>query len=468
MQIRINSRKRQNKKLPAYAGVHKINSDFLPPCWPIVCISIAGLLFSLLAFFPGWMSPDSIAQYEDAKTAVYHDWHPVIMAWWWRQLDQIYVGPALFLIQNLILYWGGWCLFGAASRCWFGKWAYLLPLFGFWPGLLYPLGQIWKDITFASTMFFMWGLLVNAYTQSRRLTLVEWGVTILLSLFAVGVKTNGIVVLPFVLFFAGYIDNVNKISWKKQLGIAFILTSVVVGGLMFLMSQLNIIKSFPFQYTQTYDLLAISVETNHNALPDYIVKRLSKSPLKLKEMYYYGGNDVLFYRETGNITTADPIELKDLNDRWLRNVIDHPRIYITHRLSNFKELLRIGSDKTAMVAFPGIVENAYGFQYKANKFADWMASQPEKHPGIFFPWIYLSVVAISFCALLFMKWHRVLIICMAGSVFSFTLPHIFIAPASDYRYLYYVYFYAMIMISFVILANVKLCIDKVVKLNSVK
>jgi hypothetical protein len=52
----------------------------------IIYLSIAflGFLISILTFFLGWISPDSVAQYGNAQVKTYFDWHPALMAIWWR------------------------------------------------------------------------------------------------------------------------------------------------------------------------------------------------------------------------------------------------------------------------------------------------------------------------------------------------------------------------------------------------
>ena len=67
------------------------------------------LLFSanLAWHFPGKMAPDSIAQYNQAISGEYSDWHPPVMAFVWSFLLRISDGPQLLLILHLFCYWLG-------------------------------------------------------------------------------------------------------------------------------------------------------------------------------------------------------------------------------------------------------------------------------------------------------------------------------------------------------------------------
>lgn len=418
----------------------------LPPANLVIgLICLIGIFYSLLAFFPGWMSPDSVAQYSDARNNVYHDWHPVLMAWWWRRLDSVYSGPALFLLQNLILYWATWYFFANATSSALGRCRYLFPLLGFWPGLLFLMGEIWKDVAFASTLIFCWSLVFNAYMQRRSLLVAERIAVFTLCVFAFGIKTNGIVALPFILFFWVYTEGWHRRKWLIQAALALGLCSMCVLTAMIVTYKQKIVTTFPFQYTQTYDLLGISVRTGKSLLPEYITERVGGTPEKLKTYYFPGGNNLLFYGIAGAMHAKSPPELADLDGRWRHAVIEFPKDYLLHRLDNFSSLMRWGEKTTAVVASPSTVENPYGVSFQGNNFSTWLASQADSHPWMFFPWIYAAILGIATSVLIVLKWHRVFVLTVAGSALAFVFPHIFIAPSADYRYLYYSYFCALVL-----------------------
>lgn len=422
----------------------------LTSAWPAALVCLIGILYSVLAFFPGWMSPDSGVQYGDAKNGIYQDWHPVMMAWWWRRLDSLYAGPGLFMMQNLLLYWGAWYLFAAASRRWLGRWALLVPFLGFWPGLLFPLGPIWKDVAFACSIFFAWALLFNAYAVSRKLKWLERAGVFILATFAFGVKTNGVVVLPFLFWFWTYVEGWKRNSWIKQGGLSIVLTVISAIGAISLVSSERVVKMYPFQYTQVYDLLAISINTNQNLLPRYITESIGGTQEKLKSLHYIGGNNLLFYGVSGDQTTTDSARLSDLNRRWLGAIIDYPGVYLDHRLANFGALMRWGADTAAYVAIPEVVPNQYNISFQPNKISTWLASQVGTHPWMFFPWIYMAMLLGAMGLLIVLKWNRALVVSLGGSAVVFVLPHLLIAPSADYRYLYYAYFCAVILAFFAI------------------
>lgn len=443
---------------PGYSRV------LLPPRWPIALLAILGLVISILAFFPGWLSPDSVAQYTDGREGYFRDWHPVLMAWWWSKLDQLYSGPALFLMQNLMLYWGGWGLIALAARRWFGRSAYLFMLCGFWPGLLFPMGQIWKDVAFACAVFFAWAVLINVYAQVRKPKVMERLLVFILGTFAFGIKTNGIVVLPFLYGFWMYLEIYKTRGLLKCWGVAllFVLATVLLN--YSIVPQARILKTSPFQYTQTYDLLAISVKTGKNLLPAYVNQRLDSDSERLSSLYAAGGNNQLFYGPRGNMLTLDASELNDLNRKWLAALRAYPMMYLEHRLDNFKELMRWGAVHVAVVAYPGSVSNEYGFEFKGNEFSRWLSAQTDRHAWEFFPWIYILALIGSSVILICCKWHRVVVLPLSLSAVAFVLPHIVLAPSSDYRYLFYSYFCTVLLVSCACLYIARHVVSKILKM----
>lgn len=426
---------------------------------PLYALAATGFLVCLLAFFPGWMSPDSVAQYSEAKEGLYRDWNPVLMAWWWRQLDHIYSGPALFLIQNLLLYWAAWLLFAKAAGQRVRGYSFLILFCALWPGLLFPLGQIWKDIVFGCTLFFVWGFLFYAHSQRRRLRAWEFAIVFLFSTFAIGVKPNGLAALPFVFFSGFQVGSSKPIRLKASLLAAILLTFLAWIACALVVPQSKIIKTSPFQYTQTYDLLAISAGTQQDLLPPYINRKLASTGGSPRSLYSPGGNDLLFYKTVGNISTGDPMELSELNKLWVRSIVEHPWEYLRHRVTNFKELLRWGADTPAVVAFPGIVENRFGLHFDSNEFSTLIAETMTLSPWIFFPWIYFAALAFALTIMGYLHKLDIIISSMAASIIAFTIPHIFIAPAADFRYLYYAYLLIAAIFALAIMLSIEKLLD---------
>jgi hypothetical protein len=277
---------------------------------------IAFLLISVLTFFPGWMSADSLAQYGEARLNQYGNWHPPLMAFWWHYLDKIYEGPALVLLQNLIFYWLSFYLLCRSFSAWLGGYCLLLPLFGLFPGIFFPLGEIWKDIACGTSLLLCWAILIHIYMFARQPRLFESLSLVVLCIYSVGVKPNAIVVIPFIAYSYVYITRfatrpiVMKVAFSITISLIILLISQSI------VPRDKVIETFPFQYTQTYDLLGISVRTNTNQLPEYVNTQLGDDAKNLNKYYWVGSNNPLFYGAQVHIATNNIENIHALSSRW--------------------------------------------------------------------------------------------------------------------------------------------------------
>lgn len=404
--------------------------------------------------YPGWMSFDSLVQYEEAQRRVYNDWHPVFLAWWWSRLLHFSDGPVLIFIQMQVCYWLAWHLLGhAATRRGAGKAGAIVPLIGLWPGLAYPLGHVWKDIFFAVHMLLAWSLLIWLWSAQRRAGILHILAVSLLSAFAVGSKINGVVAVPF-LFFLIALLNGWRMS-KAAVGAA-VFTAVSVAVPKVLTAKAVVIHTPTIQYIQSHDLLAASVATGTNQLPEYIKEKVGSTPDEIRELYFVGSNNKMFYGTNGNIATTDVQDLSELQSRWVDAITQYPLIYLEHRWLNFASLLRLGEPSAGYVGEGTILRNSFGLSFEENFISSFFVSSVTKFPWMYFPWLYLlagTVFALVGAA----TPSRLPIALLWGSAAAFVAPHLFIAPASDFRYLYYAY---LVMVVVIILVAVDLLVGR--------
>lgn len=410
--------------------------------------TLACFIFSLYTFYPGWMSEDSFSQYLDAKNGIYHDWHPVTLAWWWRILLPISNGPQVILIQNLLAYWIGWYLLTRRCEISSGKLAAFLPVFGLWPGVFFPLGHIWKDIFFTTHVFLSWAIIFSA-AEGRRLNWIE-RITILFSLaLAVGAKPNGMVVLPFIAYY--WISKENRISGARKwhrFAAVFGLTLIIASIPQAINSTLEIRHRAPTQYIQTHDLLAISVATNQVIFPTYIREKIGDNPTTLRPLYEAASNNRLFYStEIDSVFTTDENNLRQLRNLWIDSIVDHPAIYLQHRWNVLMSLLRVGEHYAAYVVDPKPEANRAGVPFRPTVVRDALWSSLVSTPWMYYPWVYGFALAGGWIFLLLIRQWQTPATLISLSAFAFLAPHFFIAPASDYRYLHYAILCALIIVA---------------------
>lgn len=418
----------------------------------VLCASTVYFIISFIFFYPGWMSFDSLYQYGNALNDKYSDWHPVLFAWWWRKLNFIFSGPATYLAQNLLFYWMGWALIAIGTINRIKIKSLIINLFGFFPGIFLMLGMIWKDISFGCSAFLAWAIIIFHKLQNKNLGLISNCAILFLSIFAVGVKTNGITAIPFLIYYAtenqtARLNRASKIAITAVISCAiFIIPTIIV-------PSEKIIKTYNFQYTQTYDLLAIMKFTGLKTMPDYIYSKCSNIDT-LKKLYSIESNDSFFNMPTPfGMASQNKVEIDELDKKWRNCIRNNFGTYLSHRWHHFLCMMRIGYSKPAYVVAIGIDQNQYGLNYKENIFTKLAFKMRDKLPIFYFPWTYSLLVLITGLVLFKKKEYRKISICILASVLGFLLPHFFIVPSHDFRYLYYVYICCLMLIALLVTSN---------------
>lgn len=398
--------------------------------------SFAFLCLSVIIFYPGWMSYDSIVQYSQAITGDYNSWHPVIMAWWWHILNYIIPGPSLFFMQNQICYWLGLYLIAVALHKHISYWAIFVLLFGFAPPLLLVTVQIWKDVVFSSLMILSLGIVFNTIENKKWNIIIGIIVLVLMSL-ACGSKTNGYPVAGIIIFWWVAKNPILNTRLKKIRFFSLSLIMVIAIPIA-ITSTLNVKKASPIQYIQSYDLLRISLSQGKVLLPEYFTRKVGINDSNMEQFLLPGHNQQLYYFTAGDMTSYDKNEINELQSVWVQAIKKYPLSYLDARLIDFKELLRIGFDYPGNVVGGKMDNNPWGFEFKAGELSNLYLETVSDYPVFYFPWVYLLISLLVFAMSFFIK-SRVKefsIIVGLCSLF-FALPHFFIGPASDYRYLHF-------------------------------
>ncbi|MBA3357229.1 MAG: hypothetical protein H0U18_15075 [Pyrinomonadaceae bacterium] len=119
-------------------------------------------LFDLpTGFYPGYMSPDSLDQWNQGRTRTFWDYHPPLMSMVWGILDRFIPGPFGMLLLHNAIFWTGAAVFWRHTR----RKSILLGLglssFAFLPPVLALLSTIWKDVGLGASLFLasalLWG-----------------------------------------------------------------------------------------------------------------------------------------------------------------------------------------------------------------------------------------------------------------------------------------------------------------------
>lgn len=310
-------------------------------------LSLASLAAAWWFLLPGRMSPDSIAQLTQARSGMFSDDHPPIMALLWRLLDAAFPGPALLVALHLAVF-ALVCHLLARSidSNVYVRMGMFLGMFFFLP--LFPLlGIAWKDISFFVALTLT---MVLTYREFRRVA--EGGTAMVkpdkntlvlaavLLWYAIGVRYNGI-------FAAFPIAALGVWLVLPQWRVLRKLISAAVAGAMLCVAMFGshsligrMVGATPTNFWQVlavYDITAVSLATGEDRLDDRLFPGSSIEEMRK----YFKPYSVLeltqkapFYR-----TLTKPEDLAQLRSSWFGVMVSHPSVYLGHRWRMLTECL---------------------------------------------------------------------------------------------------------------------------------
>lgn len=419
-----------------------------------IFICILGFAATFFAFYPGFMSWDSMNQYEQALSGEYNDWQPPVMATFWSVLNIISPGPHVMLTFHLTLYWAGFVILYVAYRTQGSRLAMYFPLVAFCPCLLNTVGVIWKDVGLAVAWTFCIALLVYFSSSRRRIGLVSGTMIYTSFLYGYLVRNNSFVSAPFILFLIVYVHiTTNKVKrLKKWTVIAGVSTVALVCTVVLANTFTKAIstRTFQAQYVMLDDLAAMYRATDTEYFPDHI---------RNTEEYDKFLGDVrsieigaLFYPSNSYYATRDQSEYLALRSQWVKAIRENLGVYIKYRCGVFFDLFLAADYNTAKCEYFSIIPNQHGIVFEPN----WLfigyifAAQSIRHvlPFLFKPvfWFCLNIVVV----LAIMVWKRfredVLICCLWLVSFSYFIGYLVYLTVLDFRFIY-----LSVMVSLVLL-----------------
>lgn len=142
----------------AAAVAAKQSTPWRWPPWPVL---LALALIELLVAYPGVLTPDSAVQLQQARTGQYTDWHPPVLPLIWAGLLQLHDDPAVMLVFQLALFWGGAAVYAQALRragrnraAWAVVAVTLFPLFHVYNRMIVKDAALYASLFLASAVIF--------------------------------------------------------------------------------------------------------------------------------------------------------------------------------------------------------------------------------------------------------------------------------------------------------------------------
>lgn len=434
----------------------------------------AGLFgFSIFLWitFPGFMTTDSFIQFGQALSNEHTNWHPPLMAWVWNKLLYVFPGTlGITLIQGIAF----WVALSLLAQNFYRKQLMrgLLFIFGIgiFPTFFLHPALAWKDI--GQGCFYLLGFACTLQISSIKNFKWIWSTMALLFLFyGFCLRHNSIFsVYPLLCFFIFStldqlhlplkilktirpLKTVNKKSTKFSM--PFLIPITVLFTMLsgfFLTTGFALIQWFiainltpDSNKTGVYviflrDLTSLSVSTNQNLLPPYILnsKPEAHSISTLKEIYDSGPDGVL--------DLGYP-ELKsqriELTNAWKQAAMLHPVAFIQRRFQVWFQMLgthgpinglMIGQDRThplVPIWNPGSLSKAIAnFYLKTSR------------SFLFLPGLYLIIILICLWKV---RSPVTLTLGLSGLMHSF--GYLLAANAPDFRYHWWTVLCAAIIVT---------------------
>ena len=193
--------------------------------WKIALYALPSIVVStyfLVAFYPGAMTLDSLAQWDQALTHEYTDWHPVVHTMLLSVLLSIWKSPAIIAIFQILLISvgtgvAGWSLDQARVPKPF-IWIALI-LFALSPVHAISSITLWKDVAYSAALL-LFTLLMYMIVRSAGRVLMRWP-------FIAGYAVTGFMVMffrhngfPVVLIVTAFVLIMYRPYWMKLFPVA--------------------------------------------------------------------------------------------------------------------------------------------------------------------------------------------------------------------------------------------------------
>lgn len=380
---------------------------------------------SLIAFYPGIMTYDSILQLHQAKLGLYANSHPPLMSFLWRSLNHFSFGPQSMLVFQNALFFSGLLFVVQPIKRPLMRVAAALAIV-LWPAVSTQLGVIWKDVGLSASFLLGCGLLLQPSPP------MGWRLAALTCFFyGLGIRHNAApAFLPLGLWIMRPAAPIPVRTWLLKS--AFVITAmmVFVSGI----EKLFVRQDDHFgQVVWLHDLTAISIARGDVLIPEFALQK-GKTLSELQRAYDPSNANPL---KPVVALTREPAQLRALGNVWMRTVLANPGAYLKHRWRVFKPLMGIGHREVVYPFECRMWPNPWGFAYDPPRFvkAYFQFIFAIKDSLVFRAWMYLFACAAAVVTAFFHKqWPAGL---LAASGLLYASSYFFYSVASDFRYVYW-------------------------------
>jgi hypothetical protein len=408
-----------------------------------VCLGLAGFTLDLVAYYPGFMSPDSLDVYTQSVTHHYIDTHPPIMALWWGVLNYVYRGPQVMLVFQLAVLWTSFYFLAISwfssrrSQVWFFCCLLLAPFIQNF--VAYLIG----DPQMALSWLLGVSIMARAEYKKRRMTIPEAIFSFLFIFYGSLVRINALPgALPLFYFYFAHYLKWRQYRWAI---IGTCISAVLVIGLqIFFNDILKPERRYPEYKLYLHDLSGIYVKTGKNYFPSFIRQYQGFDTNYLKANYTTATFDHLYWNDEQKISFPRLNENNKhiIRRAWINGISDNPGTYLQNRWDGFLYYLHFKRRAWLVVLHAEVSPNNLGISFKRNfisdlflkpiKFQSWMVYMK--------PWFWLimNVITLIACFFAYNLIIKKIVFILSISSLLYLLAEFFIFPVdTDFRYFYW-------------------------------
>jgi hypothetical protein len=423
-------------------------------------VSLVCSILTIVIYYPGYMSADSVEQLRQARFGVTNNIYPPLMAYIWSVTDKIIPGPGGMLILHNLVFWFALALIAyVVVKQWWLQSVWVIAA-GFWPPTFATIGTIWKDV--GMQVFLLAAIAAVLYAGYAR-RLWPLAVAMLCIFIGSGYRLNGVagalpltalVVIEFATFVPTHLPKFHAFLMRQRLKPAFYAVSTL-GGTWIILSAVTFVQNYHLTNlhfeasVMLADLAGISVEQGRNLLPPYITGDVTAADLQGMYTPLHGnslGDPTV--RTLLGIQHPSPKALgyrplteeqvRDIRERWVKAVFDNLGSYLHNRGLVAARLLVINGYPPWYPYIIGIDPNPFGLKFKQSflnvRVMDLLHKAAFASP-LFHAWIYYEIVGLCFVISFFWDFaYARAVQVLAVSTFLYLLSLFMAAASGDFRY----------------------------------
>jgi hypothetical protein len=417
----------------------------------LVCI--CGFAVVVWSFYPGMMSPDSIAALSTGREGTFADINAPLMSALWAALDRVIAGPGAMFILQAALFWGACALFWKAVTRESVFLGLALVLFAFLPHILSQTVVIWKDIALGGSLFFAVALLYYAKKSESKAALL---ISPVFLFYAYAARLNALpAVLPPAIWSAFLFFRIFELGKSKVFaafaGIAYfaVLTVAVYAVTYGLTGGRSV---YPFQQVYLYDLSALSIERGQPLFPEYIRNDANFSLERVAARYNERSAADLIFSDVPNPgdrpvlkLTDDPGQVAELKQAWISAIKQDPAGYLKHRGKVFAQLTGLGRAVTAPYWEQGFLSSPAEYRSEGNAgtyvLMKYFGAFGRPFPQTFFFRAFIWAILCGFFLYKAVRrrlagdWDLVFV--LSASTLLFIFAYFPTTPSTEFRYLFW-------------------------------